>query len=353
MPSLSPKENYLRALRHEETEYVPFAPFGPGSDTIAYGLFCPGDRGQESTGFRDGFGVRWESSESAAGGQIPAPGEFILTDITRWKKTITIPDMEQYDWQKLAEGDMAAMPADRDRQAACFVSTNGVWERLAALMGFEEAMIALVEEPDACNDLFAAITDFKLRLAEKVATYYQCDVFINFDDIATERNLFMSPSTYRALIKPHHKRLNDGIKNLGMIPVQHTCGHAELCVEDYIETGAAAWNSVQPSNDIARILDKHGDRFTLEGGYDSTGKPGYPDATIEEVVAETDRCFREYGDRKGFIFSPLLLGSVKNFVEKNAAIRERANKLRFAGKQAEVLYPDCSGVFTQKPEFKQ
>jgi hypothetical protein len=329
MPDLTPKENYLRALRHEETEYVPFA---AGGDTASFGIFCPADRGQESTNFLDGFGVRWVSSESAAGGQIPAPGEFVLKDITQWKKTITIPDVEQYDWEKFAEKDFAATSPDHDKKAFSFVSTNGVWERLAALMGFEEAMIALVEEPDACNELFAAITDFKLRLAEKVAKYYRCDVFVNFDDIATERNLFMSPETYRALIKPHHKRLNDGIKNLGMLPVQHTCGHAELCIEDYIETGAASWNAVQPTNDIAGLLDKYGDRFSFEGGYDSTGKPGYPNATVEEVVAEVERCFREYGGKKGFMFSPVLLGSVTAFKEKMAAVIERANMLRFAGK---------------------
>jgi hypothetical protein len=303
-----------------------------GGDVAARGILAPYDHGDESAGIPDGYGVRWASSEAAAGGQVPAPGEFILKDVTTWKKTITIPDVKQYDWQKLAEKESSIIPADRDKQAVCFLCTNGVWERIAALMGFEEAMVALVEEPDACNELFTAITDFKLRLAEKVVTYYQCDAFINFDDIATERNLFMSPETYRTLIKPHHKRLNDGIINLGMIPVQHTCGHAEICVEDYIETGAAAWNTVQPTNDIAGLLDKYGGRFSFEGGYDSTGKPSYPDATVEEAVAEVDRCFREYGDKKGFMFAPLILGTVKDFAEKNAAIAERANKLRFAGK---------------------
>jgi uroporphyrinogen-III decarboxylase len=311
---------------------MPFMPLDSSGDAIYYGFFNPIERGEENTGFRDGFGVRWDSSESAPGAQIPMPGEFILKDITKWKKTITIPDVKQYNWEKIVEKENALLSVDRNKQAVCFFSYNGAWERLATLMGFEEAMIALVEEPDACNDLFSAITDFKLRQAEAAAKYYKCDVFIFADDIATERNLFMSPETYRALIKPHHKRLNDGIKNLGIIPVQHTCGHAELCVEDYIETGAAAWNSVQPSNDIAGLLDKYGDRLSLEGGYDTSGKPARPDATIEEVVAEVDRCFQEYGNKKGFAFWPSLLGSVKDFAAKDAAIKERANKLRFAGK---------------------
>jgi uroporphyrinogen-III decarboxylase len=193
-------------------------------------------------------------------------------------------------------------------------------------------MIALMEEPEACNELFTAITDYKIRLAEKAATCYKADVFMNFDDIATERNLFMSPETYRSLIKPHHKRLNDAVKNLGMFPVQHTCGYAETCVEDYIETGAASWNTVQPRNDIARLLDKYGDSLSLEGGFDSTGKPGHPNASVGEVVAEVERCFRDYGGRKGFIFTPALIGSVEKAKEKNAAIAETVNRLRFAGK---------------------
>jgi hypothetical protein len=333
MPSLSPRENYLRALRHEETEYVPFNPMlSSAGDAVLVGVLNPFEHANESTGFRDGFGVRWEASESTAGQRLPAPGEFILKDVTRWKKDIAIPDVEQYDWQKSAEQETAQFNINRDKQVVCFVSSAGVWLRIAALMGFEEAMVALVEEPDACNDLFAAITDYKVRLAEKAATYYKADVFMNFDDIATERNLFMSPETYRKLIKPHHKRLNDAVKNLGMIPVQHTCGYAETCVEDYIDTGAASWNCIQPRNDIAGLLDRYGDRFSLEGGFDSVGKPGYSGASVAEVVAEVERCFRDYGNKKGYIFAPTLLGSVEKVEEKNAAIAETVNRLRFAGK---------------------
>jgi hypothetical protein len=329
MPDLSSRENYLRALRHEETEYTPFA----GADIIRCVASLPADRGNQTSNFLDGFGVRWAASDFAVGGLLPEPGEFILKDITRWKTDISIPDLEQYDWQKFA-GENDAATVKRDKLAVGYYCHTGIWERIAALMGFEEAMIALVEEPEACSELFAAITDFKIKLVEKVAKYFKPDFFVNFDDIATAQNLFMSPETYRALIKPHHKRLNDAVWSRGFIPVQHTCGHAELCVDDYIETGAAAWSAVQTSNDIAALLDNYGDKFTFEGGFDSSGKPGRPDATIEEVKAEAERCFREYGGKKGFIFSGSSLAAVSNkdAADKTAAIRETFNALRFAGK---------------------
>jgi hypothetical protein len=334
MPSLSPRENYLRALRHEETEYVPM---GLGGDVATCGWFVPADNPVNLAGqkeFQDGFGVRWVGSDSASGGAIPAPGEFMLKDITQWKKTVTIPNVDQYNWDKLVDQENAINKIDRDKVAVGYFSLTGIWERLAALMGFEEAMIAMMEEPEACYEFFSAVTDFKIALAEKAATYFKADTFTFFDDIATERNLFMSPDTYRKLIKPQHKRLNDAIRNFGMIPIQHTCGHAEICIADYIETGAEAWNMVQPTNDLAGILDKYGDRFCLEGGFDMNGKPGRPDSTIEEVIAEVERCFREYGGKKGYIFLGVVMTATGDAdgPAKNAALMETANKLRFAGK---------------------
>jgi uroporphyrinogen-III decarboxylase len=119
-----------------------------------------------------------------------------------------------------------------------------------------------------------------------------------------------------------------------MIPVQHICGYAATCIEDYIETGADCWNFCQPTNNVAEILDKYGDRFCIEGGWDTNGKPSQPGASVEEVKAEVERCFREYGGKKGFIFFPYILASteMKDIDAKNAAIAETANKLRFAGK---------------------
>jgi hypothetical protein len=331
MPSLSPKENYLRCLRHEDYEYVPFFNFGPGGDIGAAGFF-PCEVGDASTGFVDGFGVHWAASDSAAGGLIPEPGKFVLTDITRWKKQVTIPNVEDYDWEKLSQGGL--FPFDRDKMAFAVIANCGPWERLAALMGFEEAMVAMVEEPEAAFDLLSAITDYKIALAKKTKKYYNADTFTNFDDIATERNLFMSPETYRALIKPQHARLNKAVRELGMIPIQHTCGHAELCVEDYVETDAAGWNTVQPTNDIAAILDKYAGKFCIEGGFDSNGKPGRPDATVEEVQAEVERCFREYGSKRGYVFSALVLSSTDDTSvgPKMQAIAETAGRLRYETK---------------------
>jgi len=325
---LSPKENYLRALRHEKNEYVPVRLV----DGVSCGFMDAIERGPLGGGY-DGFGVRWVPAAAGGGQPIPAPGEFLLEDVTRWKKTVTIPDLNSVDWESKYENDMARLKIDRTTHYLEYGCGNGIFERLAALMGFEGALIAIATEPDAVNDLFSAITGYKIKYAEKAAKFYKPDSFTNFDDVASESNLFISPEVYRTLIKPHHKRLYDTCRNLGMIPIQHTCGKAESIVEDIIETGAAAWSSVQPTNDIAGILDKYGDRLSIEGGYNTNGAPGYETSPLNIIEAEVERCFKEYGGKKGYIFSGVLVrNSIDPAVTLNAnkPLLEKARKLREA-----------------------
>ncbi len=300
--ALTQKENYLKVLNHEKPDFLPCAQiatlqtgFGGNGGMITF------EKGPEGGGY-DGFGVRWVCPASGSGQPIPAPGEFILNSetIVDWKKIVKFPDVTKFDWEEAARVELAL--GDPDTQAVDFGSGNGPFERLGALMGFEEALISMAFEPEATQELLDAIVEYKIQTIEYVAKYYHADMVTNYDDIATERNLFMSPEMYREMIKPCHKRINDAVRAYGMLPVQHTCGKADSTVKDMIETGAVAWSAVQPTNDIKGMLEQYGHEFTIIGGYDTNGKPGRSDATEEEVREEVRRCFREYGDLPGYIF---------------------------------------------------
>lgn len=323
---LSPKENYRRTLLHKKPEYVPVRL----ADGISCGFLDPIEKGPPGGGF-DGFGVRWVAPASGGGMPIPAPGEFLLKDITKWQTQVIIPDPDSIDWSAKYETDMARFNINTKTHYLEYGCGNGVFERLAALMGFEEALIAIALESDAVNSLFDAITDYKIKLAEKAAKFYKPDSFTNFDDVAAEGNLFLSPETYRTLIKPHHKRLHNACWNLGMIPIQHICGKADGIIDDIVDSDAAAWSSVQPTNDIAGILDKYGDSFCIEGGYDTNGAPGYEEATIETIEAEVERCFREYAGKPGYIFSGVIVRTTLDpaiTLNATAPMTDKAVKLR-------------------------
>ncbi|MDR2956997.1 MAG: hypothetical protein LBU61_02295 [Coriobacteriales bacterium] len=301
--SMSARENYLACLNHKPHQYTPgMTDLSRAGMTVTWEL----ERGKGGAGV-DAFGVRWVSPPSAMGGALPAPNEFMLEDVTQWKKIVKIPDLSVYDWEGGATAEEPIL--DRANKVVEFGSINAVYERLATLMGFEGALLAMALEPEATYELLDTLTDWKIELMKYGAKYFKPDTYSFNDDVATERTLFMSPETYRTLIKPMHKKLVDAVKELGIIPIQHTCGKADIIVQDMIDEGNHGWSAVQASNDIESIIEKHGDEFVIIGGYDTVGTPGIESVATDEIVRkEVRRCMDTYGKYgKGYIFSGLVL----------------------------------------------
>jgi uroporphyrinogen-III decarboxylase len=122
--------------------------------------------------------------------------------------------------------------------------------------------------------------------------------------------MFMSPETYRQLLVPLHTRIVKECKELDIIPIQHTCGKADLIVQEMIDEGNHGWNAVQSTNDIETIIEKHGDEFVIIGGYNTTGAPGLEDVSEEDARAETRRCLETYAKYgKGYVFSGFVMMS--------------------------------------------
>ncbi len=299
--SLTTKENYMMAMDHKKPDWTPVYLVDNAGVGFCVDIGPWFEKGPVGGGY-DGFGVRWVNPASGGGTPIPAPGEFILDSetIVDWKKIVKFPDVNDYDWEGISKADLAKI--DRNEMAVDWGSGNGPYERLASLLGFEEALIAMYEEPEACLDLMNAIVDYKIQTVEKVAKYYKPEYWTNYDDVATERGLFMSPDTYRSLIKPPTKRYYDAVKSFGIKPIQHTCGYAQNIIEDFIDIGAVAWTPVQPTNDITTLIETYGDHFTIIGGFDSNGPAATVDATQETIDQENKRAIDTYGGHGSYIF---------------------------------------------------
>lgn len=296
---MTPKENMLATLNHQPHDRIPNYLTDVVNGGFGFGNGPAFEKGPEGGGM-DGFGVNWVCPATGGGAPIPEPGKFQLDSetIVDWKKIVKFPDVNSCDWE--AQAKMELSRGNRDIQVVDFGSGNGPFERLAALMS-----IAL--EPEATADLLNAIVDYKIKVIEKAHEFYHPDLFTNYDDIATEQCPFMSRKAYQEIIKPAHKRIYDAAKAYDMIPVQHTCGKAESLVEDMIEIGVKAWTSVQPTNNIEKILQVYGDKLCIIGGYDTNGLPGRPDASPEVIKKEVVRDFEVYGKYSSYIFFGFLL----------------------------------------------
>ena len=303
--AMNARENYLALINHEETERVP----GLFTDVNMLGGQLEYWENGPAGGGLDGFGCGWIGTASAGGQPALDPTFVVCEDVCDWEDKVTFPNPDDIDWEAYAAPQLAMV--DRENKFVEYHMWNSVFLRYTHLLGFENALCAFYEEPDAVHALLEALTDYKIRMLERIAKYFKPDAYVHYDDVATERSLFMSPEVYREFIKPVHKRMNDAAEAMGIIPLVHVCGKCESIIEDLIDEGSRAWQAAQPQNDIAGIIERYGDRFSVIGGYDSQGRAGAPDVTDEEIIAEVDRCFDEYGRfGRGYGFFGFFLGSM-------------------------------------------
>lgn len=319
---MNPKENYLNCLRHKETAYTPIV--AADCANVGFGIVSGPwfEKGPEGGG-KDAFGINWVCPPSGGGAAMPdttIQPPLNIDNFLQWRDIINIPNVDEYDWDIIAAEEWKKCRFDPDNQALNYGCGNGIFERLASLLGFEDALMALVEEPEEVQAFFEELTEFKIATARKVKDYFHPDSFTYYDDIATEKGPFFSREAYRELIKPYHKQLYQAVNELDMIPIQHTCGFFQDHVEDLIDTGAEAWTSVQPTNDIVKILEEYGDRICIMGGYDSNGKPAMADATLEERFSELSRCFDMYGNYDSYMLFVFVLVNSIDPAEKAAAM---------------------------------
>lgn len=301
---MTPKENLFQVINWGKPEYVPMT--GECMATVGMPVINMIEQPLTKSGY-DMFGVHWLVN---AAGAMHDTSIITFEDISEWRDYVKFPDLDSLDFKPFAEQELAQI--DRNEKALVFYSLTGIYERLAAYMGFENMFMAFIEDPDECKAYFDAMSDWKIKLFKKVNEAYHIDIFTYFDDVATARGMFISPDTYRDLIKPYQKKIADAVRAEGVVFQMHCCGKCESVLEDFVEVGATMWHSAQTMNDLVGIQERFKGRLVIEGGWDSEGPCSMISATEEDLREEVRRNMKEYGKNGGFILCPTLLNEKGN-----------------------------------------
>ena len=299
---LTEKENLLMTLRGEVPEWVPrnmYASPGHPPASAGCGPSFLNARRTPQGGF-DIWGVEFIATKETGGMALPVPGKFILDDITKWRDVIKAPDISDIDWETMAKKDLSRI--DRTQTAVSAHIHVGYFQSLCNFMGFNEGLMAMIEEPEEVYALFDYMSSFWVQICSKVRDYYKPDIWSVTDDTATATNPFISPETYRTLVKPFHAREAAFGVEMGIPIDMHNCGRCEDFIDDWLDFGITCWNPAQTMNDLKGIKKKYGNKLVLEGCWDSSGPAGWPGAS-EEVVKQAVRdTIDAYAPGGGFIF---------------------------------------------------
>lgn len=278
---MTPRENALIAYHHGIPEWIP-------SRLMDINLTFPApfiERYQGHETGTDGFGVEWKYEKATNAPMTTS--NHLLQDITEWREKVMFPDLETINWEEQAKRDTAHFQKDKLNMA---MNINGPFERIHACLGMMDTLCALVEEEEECIEFTRAIADHKIRLIDKVARYYNVDVFNMHDDYGMNDNMFMSLDTWRRIFKPQLKRIVEAVHEKGMLYEHHSCGFIEPIVPDLVEIGVDALDVWQVCNTNMRsIKDKYQKQLTFGGGFDNQGVFDKVGVTFEECYNETKR----------------------------------------------------------------
>jgi uroporphyrinogen-III decarboxylase len=280
---ITPGENLMLALSHKKPLWMPNFYASSQLYQSAIARDSPIERDRDAV---DWFGVEYRYS-AAQGSNTPQGN--VLSDITAWEDTLVWHDLSQYDWA--ADGARLV----RDPSLALFMRmSNGPFERLHMLMGFEQALIDLITEPETVRAFLERLVDFKIELFNRIRDHVPLDYIVGGDDYGTMRAPFFSTHTFEQTILKPTVRFVEAVHARGTKFVAHCCGKIDPFIPYLVEEIGVDGLEIQDLNDIPGILGKYGDRVTVE--YHPDPKLVYdPETTGEMIRAHV----REIVDRFG------------------------------------------------------
>ncbi len=240
--------------------------------------------------------------------------------LKNWKHIASTPQFIDFiirspdDWRKAKE----RMVPSSDRIPWDLLKTNyrkwreeGAWIEGLLWFGFdvthsfavgtERLLVALVEEPEWCVEMFNHFLDVNFSLLQRVwDAGYTFDAVYWPDDMGYTNNQFFSLQTYRQLLKPVHKRAVDWAHAKRIKARMHSCGDIRPFIPELVEIGVDGLNPLEVKAGVNPIQVKleFGERLLLHGGINAVL---WDDK--DAIATEMRRVIPKLKENGGYVFS--------------------------------------------------
>jgi len=326
--TMTSHERFLRMFEHREADRVPVID-GPWPATIERWRREGMPEGVSYVDFLEldrVAGIRVDNSPRYEAKVLEETEEYVIsttawgTTLRNWRHTASVPEFldftvkDRISWAKAK----ARMSPTRDRINWEQLKSHyrhrreqGYWIEAGLWFGFdvthawtvgtERLLMALVDDPDWCSDMFNHFLDVDLALLDMVwEAGYHFDSVRWPDDMGYKHNQFFSLKTYRELLKPIQKRAIEWAHAKGVKVCLHSCGDINPFVPELIEIGLDCLNplEVKAGMDPISLKKQYGDQLVLHGGINAVLY-----SNLEALEAEMCRVVPILKESGGYIFS--------------------------------------------------
>ncbi len=176
------------------------------------------------------------------------------------------------------------------------------FEAMRQLVGDVILLSAMAEDPEWVRDMSSTYTDLILRDFDGLyeAGAVPDSVWV-FGDIGYRNGPFFSPSMYRELILPDHKRIGDWAHERDLKYIYHTDGDVRKLIPGLLDAGIDCLQPLEAKAgmDIRELVPMYGDRLSFFGNIDMTVACTNDRALVEhEVLSKLEAGM----SIKGYIF---------------------------------------------------
>ncbi len=292
---LTAKQNLLETIQGKspdrfvnQYEFLDIAVFLPGFN---YPL-APGQT------VKDGWGITFDFPKDQIGAfPLHDDTHKVLKDITKWREQVVVPSLD-YKKEQWAPALEQVKAVNREEQFVAAAQMPGIFEMTHHLMGMEDALMALYEEPEEMHALIETITDYELKRAELIIDKLHPNALFHHDDWGGQNSTFLSPDMYREFFLDSYKKVYKFWKDNGVeLIVHHADSYAATYVPMMIEMGIDIWQGTMTTNDIPKLIKEYGKDITFMGGLDSGAIdfPGWtPEICAEHVEKICKSCGKHY-----------------------------------------------------------
>lgn len=147
---------------------------------------------------------------------------------------------------------------------------GGLLEWAMWLMGTEDFLMALYDDPSLVRDVIAKVNEQQCLVAKQAASHPDVFACIMGDDMGFKTQTFLTPDSLREYVFPGHKNVVEAVHSEGKLFMLHSCGNLDLVMDDLIDfvqiDGKHSYEDV--ITPVWKAKELWGRRVALLGGVD-------------------------------------------------------------------------------------
>ena len=168
---------------------------------------------------------------------------------------------------------------------------------IVLLGGMERGLLEIGENPDVVRAATAFLVK-QQNLADAVLIHPDSDAVLWAEDLGYGKGPLISPAAFRTLFLEANKARARNVKQKYAKKIlKHCCGNINALMDDFVEIGYDAYQSIQPTAgmDICDLKKKYGQKIALWGGVAVENLVGGTPEDIRRDVRRSMACAKPGG----------------------------------------------------------